>query len=81
MSDNNVVSNQTVFEPAVYWKLKSQLLEIAIKEREVQEIFRACGTARSAVLEQAGLNPSVTYQLVDEQLSAVAFPGTGPSKE
>ena len=64
----------TAFEPAAYWKLKSQLLEILVRERDAKEIVRMCDQARATVLRDAGLDPAVMYQLVDDQLSAVAFP-------
>ena len=77
MTDTELVV-PIALDPVVYWRLKSQLLEVIIREREIQEISRLCAQARVDLLAQAGLDGTKTYQLSDNTLSATEFPPLMP---
>ena len=61
------------FDPLVYWKLKSAMLELALNESQLQSQLTALQQRRTKLMADHGLPPSM-YVMNDAQCSVELAP-------
>lgn len=65
-------------DPLVYWKFKSQLLEISVEEVQLQARFAVLQQRRHALLSEQGI-PIGNYTFDDTAHAVIPVPGQAPA--
>jgi hypothetical protein len=61
-------------KPAIYWRLKADLLEAAVLQEQARALEQRALHLQQLAFARAGLDAGVTYALDDRQLEAIPAP-------